>query len=128
INEALREEFSVKQSKEQGSSPSARAGTRKNNTSFYRFPDSRERHFAPSYNRPKVHPLGYCEPEPMDCSHAEGRPRQSRSSVSRLDKSKLRCRRCQKLGHFASDCRAPNPVARSGSAYANPKAKNGYSQ
>ncbi|MCP4569055.1 MAG: hypothetical protein GY841_15885, partial [FCB group bacterium] len=55
INEALREEFSVKQSKEHGSFPLARAGTRKNNTSFYRFPDSRERHVAHSYNRPKAH-------------------------------------------------------------------------
>ncbi|WP_353850121.1 hypothetical protein, partial [Herbaspirillum sp.] len=95
ISEGLKEEFSVKQSKEYGSFTTTRANSRRNNTSSYRFPDSRERQYTPSCNRPKAHPPGYCEPEPMDCSYAEQRPRPSKSPTARLDKSKLRCRRCQ---------------------------------
>jgi hypothetical protein len=55
------------------------------------------------------------DPTPMDCSTVFVAKPDSRSSNARpqKDKSNIECRRCGKKGHYASECRAAAPMARS---------------
>jgi hypothetical protein len=52
---------------------------------------------------------------PMEVFMAQGNTFKGKKVFKRnfgksFDKSKAQCRRCQKLGHFAGECRAPAPV------------------
>ena len=76
------------------------------------------------------------EPEPMEIDlNAVNAKTKSSSKSNVIDKSKVVCRRCQKRGHYASECTAPSPVPapnRSSTQNAQKndqgKTKNGNSQ
>ena len=53
-------------------------------------------------------PPRYSGPEPMDLSLVQA----SAAPKRPVDKRKLRCHRCQKLGHFQYECRAAQPAPR----------------
>ena len=49
--------------------------------------------------------------EPMDIGAMDAHPGTRRPRIGcPLDKSRLTCRRCQRVGHIAAECRASAPV------------------
>ena len=90
IREALQEEFSLRQARRFGYVPTFRNNSRQ----------------GTSRNGPEPMDIGSMDVRPDNRTNAPRRPRIGRP----LDKSRLTCRRCQRVGHFAAECRASAPV------------------
>ena len=69
--------------------------------------------------RPPVQNSG-SKPEPMDLCYVSASANASSSNKSRVDKRTARCHRCQKIGHFAVECRAAQPAPQSGANNSRP--------
>ena len=99
ISKALQEDFSLKQSKQDG---------------FYFAPKGRTSNNYSRNNGSSNYYSRNIGAEPMDLSYANmtRKPNVVRKKYDSSSKRTMECHRCGKLGHLSYECRAPAPVSR----------------